>query len=275
MIYVIAHKKFDDSFLDKKHYQVLHVGKDQDSNEDSIRDDVGENISEKNPFYCELTGLYWIWKNGPEKPDDIVGLVHYRRFFTTFLEDLKYVYFNRRPAILNIERITRALDKHDILMPKRTFIFRTVRTFYNAHHIPEDLDIARQVIEELYPESLDSFDDVMSSHKFYYGNMLVCKKKLLDEYAKWLFDILFAMEGKIDMGRHITVYQQRIFGFLSERLLQVWVVQKELKVKEFPVFNVENKRMNFFQTNKKRLVHLLNRRNERRIRWNAPYFKKR
>lgn len=258
MIYVITHKKFDDSFIDKKYYQVLHVGKNQDSTENSLRDDIGENISEKNPFYCELTGLYWMWKNGQEQPDDITGLVHYRRFFTTVFEDWKYVYLDRRPTILDMNHIMRALDQYDIVLPTCTFIFRTVRSFYDTYHIPEDLDIVRQAIAKLYPESLDAFDKIMNAHKFYYGNMFICKKKLLDEYAKWLFDILFAVEDKIDMRLHTTSYQQRVFGFLSERLLQVWVTQKRLKVKEFPVFNVENKRLNFFQINKNRILHFFN-----------------
>lgn len=258
MIYVITHKRFDDTHIDKRYYRVLHVGKNQDFGESDLRDDTGENIAEKNPFYCELTGLYWMWKNAPEGPDDITGLVHYRRFFTTASEDWQYVYLDRRPAILGMDRMTKALEHYDIVLPARTFSFRTVRAFYNTHHVPEDLDIVRQIIAKLYPESLDAFDKVMNSHKFYYGNMLICRKKLLDEYAGWLFDILFAVEDQIDMKLHTAGYQQRVFGFLSERLLQVWVTQKRLKVKEFPVFNVENKRQNFFQINKKRILHLVN-----------------
>lgn len=257
MIYVITHKDFNDSILDQN-YKVLHVG-NSDCSLDCLRDDTGENISYKNANFCELTGLYWIWKNGSEKQDDITGLVHYRRFFTTVLEDLEYVYLDRKPTILGMDRIINALRHHDILMPKHTFIFRTVREFYNAYHVREDLDITRQAIAELYPESLKSFDDVMNAHTFYYGNMFICKKKLLDEYCEWLFDILFAIEGKIDIERYATAYQQRIYGFLAERLLQVWVAQAKLRVKEFPVFNTENKRLNLLQINKKRLLHLRNK----------------
>ena len=64
-VFVVAHKPFD--FLREKVYAPIHVGRSvsrfKDEMSNMIGDDTGENISEKNPQYCEMTAHYWIWKN--------------------------------------------------------------------------------------------------------------------------------------------------------------------------------------------------------------------
>ena len=76
-MYIITHKKFDipqgaDGF------SVLQVGAANNGELGYLRDDSGENISKMNPYFCELTGMYWLWKNVKE---DYVGICHYRRYF--------------------------------------------------------------------------------------------------------------------------------------------------------------------------------------------------
>ena len=78
-VYIATHKKFDEPKIEN--YMPLHVGAVNGKNLGYLTDDTGENISNQNTHYCELTGLYWIWKN---TTDENVGLVHYRRYFTTF-----------------------------------------------------------------------------------------------------------------------------------------------------------------------------------------------
>ena len=84
IIYVaisIFDKPLQDNYTFIREDVVLQVGaaltKERISN-DVITDCEGENISIRNKQFCELTGLYWIWKNARE---DYVGLVHYRRHF--------------------------------------------------------------------------------------------------------------------------------------------------------------------------------------------------
>ena len=61
-------------------YMPLQVGKALSDVDLGVQgDDEGDNISTKNPNYCELTGLYWAWKN--LKDADYIGLAHYRRYF--------------------------------------------------------------------------------------------------------------------------------------------------------------------------------------------------
>ena len=76
-IIVAAHKPYEmptDSM-----YIPVHVGAFGKENIGYQRDDEGENISGLNPYFCELTGLYWAWKN---LDADYIGLIHYRRYFT-------------------------------------------------------------------------------------------------------------------------------------------------------------------------------------------------
>ena len=82
-IVVATHKAFP--MPTDKMYIPLHVGAEGKTNEDGTpldlgyqKDNTGDNISAKNANYCELTGLYWAWKN---LKADYIGLVHYRRYF--------------------------------------------------------------------------------------------------------------------------------------------------------------------------------------------------
>ena len=75
-IIVAAHKKYrmpaDDIYLP------LHVGAEGKESIGYQGDNIGENISNLNPYFCELTGMYWMWKN---LKADYLGLAHYRRHF--------------------------------------------------------------------------------------------------------------------------------------------------------------------------------------------------
>ena len=69
-------------------------------------------------------------------------------------------------------------------------------------------------------------------------NMFVMKKTLFDEYCSWMFNILFKLEKRIDISGY-NQYEARVFGFISERLFNVWLENQQLKVKEMPVINLE------------------------------------
>lgn len=256
MIYIITHKKFKPYFQDKLHYQILHVGTNQDCAEDYLRDDSGNQISEKNPSYCELTGLYWIWKNVECRADEITGLVHYRRYFTDRISDLLYTYFHIHPRVISYRVIQKKLEKADVILPVREKIFRTVAQSYADVHNLEDLLLTRKAIEQASPDYVGTYDKVMNSHYYYYANMIICRKKMLDQYCTWLFVVLEKLEPMIDLTKYEDPYQRRVFGFLAERLLQVWVIHNQKKIEELPVFNTEQRRITWMEKNLSRLQKL-------------------
>lgn len=234
-MYVVAHKKIEKIFEDKI-YKFIQVGKSvEDKSINEIKDNTGDNISKKNNNYCELTAMYWVWKN--DKKSDVVGITHYRRFFSkNFIDSIS------KKAISNNE-ISKKLNKFDIIVPNPLIMSKkTVFEQYSDAHYENDLNITKQVINEKYPDYINSFNKVMNRNYYSACNMIICDKKIYDSYVEWLFNILFEVENRVDISNYDD-YNKRIFGFISERLLNVWLEKNnQYKIKELPVYNTEDKK---------------------------------
>lgn len=241
MIYVITHKTFDDSIVPDEGYRVLHVGMNDNSKVNYLRDDTGDNISSKNPYYCELTGLYWIWKNSHERPEDIVGLVHYRRFFTNFFDDRLYALFGKMPKACGFDELKKMCGDSKAIVPQRQRGLYSLEVAYSINHGINDLKIAQKSIKKNSPDYYKDFMKVFKDNIFFGYNMIVCKKKLLDQYCEWVFPILSDVEQRIVKEESRNDYQNRVYGFLSERLLQVWLMHNGIALVELPVFNTEKR----------------------------------
>ena len=194
------------------------------------RDDSGENISGKNPNYCELTALYWAWKN---LACDALGLAHYRRHFT-----VKRGRKDRRDVLTSAQAAA-LLQGTDVLLPKkrRYWIETNYSQYAHAHHAA-DLDETRQVLRARCPEYLPAFDRVMkrtSGHRF---NMFLMKRVLADRYCDWLFGVLFELEARLDSSDY-SDNDRRVFGFVAERLLDVWLETNGVQYKEIPYVFLE------------------------------------
>ena len=88
------------------------------------------------------------------------------------------------------------------------------------------------------PAVLPAYDRVMSGNRLSLYNMMIANGQEFDAYCAWLFAVLEELEKSVDMTGY-TPYQQRLYGFLSERLLNVWVAHRGLQVKYLKVFNTE------------------------------------
>lgn len=194
------------------------------------RDDAGEQISARNPSFCELTGLYWAWKNVEA---DYIGLVHYRRHFAGAFR------FDKKLRVAERKTIEHALSRADMILPakRRYFVETNYSHYIHAHH-EQDLTLTRNILEERWPDYLPAWDSVMrrrSGHRF---NICVMKKPLLDAYASWLFDILFTLEQRLDTSGY-TGLDARVFGLVSERLLDIWLARNPVRTAELPIVNLE------------------------------------
>lgn len=223
-ILVATHKKYwmpDDSV-----YIPMQVGAELNGDLEYQKDNIGDNISIKNPYFCELTAIYWAWKN---LDADYIGLVHYRRYFT------RKNCFNvakRRKYILTGDEWENILTSYPIVVPdKRKYYIETNQSHYNHAHPRESLDFTKKIIQEIYPEYFNAFLNVMDKTWAHMFNMFVMRHDYYEEYCTWLFTILFLLEKKIDIS-HYNKYQARVFGFISELLLDVWLEKKGLLYKE-------------------------------------------
>lgn len=220
MVVIATHKPY--RMPDASIYFPLHVGAagKRDSNGKKMnfgyaQDDIGDNISEKNNSFCELTGLYWAWKN---LDADYIGLVHYRRYFCVSVKNR-----DSFGNVLNDEEIGKLVPRYKVIVPKkRNYHIETLYSHYAHTHYAEHLDITREIVAQKYPEYLDNFDGVMKRKKGYMFNMMIMQRTLLDEYCSWLFDILFELEKKVDASQ-FSFYQGRFFGRVSEIIFNVWL----------------------------------------------------
>ncbi|MDG2941711.1 DUF4422 domain-containing protein [Exercitatus varius] len=226
-------------------YLPLHVGKLGKQDLGYQGDETGENISAKNPSFCELTGLYWAWKN---LPNDYLGLIHYRRFFS-----VKRAAERRKQPLeslyLTSEEASKLLEQYDVIVPKRrNYYIETLYSHYANTLHAEHLDVTREIIAEKCGQFLESFDEVMKQRGGYMFNMFIMPKELLNDYCSWLFSILFELEKRIPAEQY-SAFHARFYGRVSELLFNVWLKQysktKSLKIKAIPF--VYGEKINWFR----------------------------
>ncbi|CDR30491.1 Uncharacterised protein [Acholeplasma oculi] len=236
-VYVTTHKETD--IINKKItsiYQKLFVGAENKIiPEGYLSDSFPGGISHKNKNYSELTGQYYIWKNANAK---IVGLIHYRRILSKSKSNFFY-------KALNEKQIKKALSKADVIVPKREKMLRhTVESYYSKAHYKKDYEIIREIISEKHPDYVEAFEKVSNQKHLFLANILITKKEYFDQYSEWLFSVLFELEKRSDITSYDS-YQARIYGFISERLINVWIEKNNLKVKEYRMINLDQNQLLF------------------------------
>ncbi len=164
-------------------------------------DDTGKHISARNRQFCELTVLYWIWKNAAE---DIVGMAHYRRHFI-LPEDW-------------VERMRK--NEVDVILPVPLYVAPSVADNYRKRHDASDWEYMMQYLKENHGAEYSQAEEFFEKNLYSPCNMFIMRKEVLDELCAWLFPVLFQAAGY--GGEKEDPYQNRYPGFLSERLISFY-----------------------------------------------------
>ena len=238
-IYVVCHKP---AFVPENPYlfpiQVGSVLSDEHY-PDMLHDDEGENISEKNKSYCELTAQYWVWKN---EDADYYGFFHYRRYFS-FDEKIDRddgwgnIVYDKidQKAIeelrLKPAKMKNVITQYDFITVKGRKCWEDpndeiLMDVYHEYGTPsfqhrKDLDVTLRVMLEKYPEFKNAADEYLHSNIAHECNMFIMKKEVYHAYCAWLFDILFEAEKEIDTTWY-SVEEYRVMGYLAERLCGIY-----------------------------------------------------
>lgn len=231
--------------LKNKYIKPIQVGTaiNRKKIENFIHDDEGDNISDKNKRYCELTAQYWAWKNIDV---DYYGFFHYRRYlsfarkkyFRVPFHDVKVKKIDvemYKKFGLNENNLLNFVENYDVIVPKRSFCFSNYYHYMtaNGHHI-RDLNFCLEIIKKDYPQMYNFAKKYMRSGFAYFCNIFVMKKDIFNEYCQWLFDILEKHEKRypcVDYNER----EYRVSGFLAERLFGIYITwlkeKKGLRIK--------------------------------------------
>lgn len=187
-------------------------------------DDVGENISEKNRLFAELTGTYWVWKN--QNTSKYKGICHYRRHFMVSKEEIM------------------ALLSHDIdvLLTTPRYVPGGIKNMFMAETpVKESVyQSMLRAIKEIYPDDKNCFEKYMDSDFYYPNNMVVAANSIFDDYCAWMFPILFRM-SEIDKETAYGHETDRHIAYAAELLTSYYFAKNRKKyniaVTDYQLFN--------------------------------------
>ncbi len=204
-----------------------------------LHDNEGENISEKNKRYCELTALYWAWKN---LSADYYGLFHYRRYlYPDTAARLPYRVADNTDLQLSEQLgyadFSRLIGEYDLILPLRENMYVSVREHYAdaPFHHEKDLRLIEEIVSHRHPEMVPAMEEYLSGTEHYFGNICIMERGLFHDYCSWLFPILEEFDRKADTAGY-SAQELRVDGYLAERLLGIYAtyIRSDKRVLELP-----------------------------------------
>lgn len=232
-VLVCHHKEYP--FVKNECFLPVQVGKSlSDISLDYAEpDNTGQNISEKNASWCELTALYWAWKN---LSADYYGLMHYRRMLHFRAREGCYLFHDITEKQIQTfgwtaDAVRESCQQFDIMtgpvwrihpagLPEKVM---NAWDFYGREHDIRSLEIVVDIVKKNYQAHYLPLLQSLSDTTCVWGNIAVMKSLYFHEYCQFLFGVLEEAERRIEVPTHDS-YQRRVFGFLAERLLNAWLV---------------------------------------------------
>lgn len=268
-IFVSLRTDIDSEIVQNSIYMPVRCGAVYDKRKDTniLGDDTGSNISEKKMSYCELTVLYWAWKN---QDLDYYGLCHYRRYlsFSNIKHDSDFrnqVIENYlcedsmlKHGLLSEEYLNKEIEKYDALVPESSNIKemptpegkkKSIIEHWKASRLvePETVDKVLLLIEEKYPQYYKSAKEYVKGSKYRGYNCFILKKELFNELCEFQFGILFELEKVID-NRFYSETLNRTMGFMGELLFGIYIYH----IEKLGKYNISNKQLVFFENTEKK-----------------------
>lgn len=215
------------------------------SAETALRDNIGAlNISDKNSYYNDLTGHYWIWKNViPYTEAEYIGFCQNFRYLdfniSTFVSPFQQHFiadFKKTFELYKEENILNCIDGFDIIVPFKipmpVSVYQQFASFCDVKY----LNLAIEVLNALYPEYSETAKAVIDGNELYMCLNFVMKRKLVNEYMEWIFNILNSLEQKIDLATDLDFINNKVPYYIAERFFNIWlrynVPKKRLIIKE-------------------------------------------
>ncbi|HUN39071.1 MAG TPA: DUF4422 domain-containing protein [Acetobacteraceae bacterium] len=204
-----------------------------------VHDDDGDNISARNPLYAELTALYWLWKN---VEDDVVGLCHYRRYFSPIMAPSEPVLTARRDDVQGLVSLDPAgvlfaqeTAIAELIVPRPVVCTGSLEDQYISHHgRPQDWHAMLAALALVHPnEARDARGFFTQSNALTQYNMLIGRRDVVRAYCAWLFPVLAEVERVLNPQVHPM--QHRALGFLGERLFSWWLESRNPRRVHRPV----------------------------------------
>ena len=218
-----------------------------------LHDNTGDNISSKNPYYAELTGNYWVWKNYiKEHPEtEYIGFCHYRRFLDFDKPAKKDICFAKSMNVssfvkeysnsYNAHNIYEKIRNYDVVLPELHHFNEKEGCIYKQYsdsHPKEEIDKLINIIKADYPDYVQDMEEYLNGYTGYFCLNYVMKTPLFDEFMTWCFDLLNKMDKITDWTQYKEYLNQKTPAYLMERFFNVWLRHK-IRVNDIKVLNRE------------------------------------